>query len=151
MAPVCVHQWTYHILNNRLREWWTCKHCGWQVHLEPSPVMETVNHVMVEKQVLLGLVIANINHLNGELVEDEDGDIITCCYECCHPCSSIKKLLDDGELDQLLREEGPNWVWWDVENKRVSRAYLRNGWLMTNRHPECGTPEEAENGTHGSF
>jgi hypothetical protein len=134
-----VHEWIYHITVGRNYEWWACKHCGWQVHLKPSPVVETVEHFHVEKQLLLGFVVHVLNHLNGGLVEDEDGDVITCCYYCCWPCKSLKALMISGEADALLKHEGQNWVWWDED--RVSRAYLANGWQATQRHPECMTPE----------
>jgi hypothetical protein len=72
------------------------------------------------------LAIGHLNELIGT----------TCCPVCCGPCWAIKRLLTDGQLDELVGLRG--WAagssWWNDTLKQVDRTWLYGIWA----HPsEC--------------
>lgn len=61
-----------------------------------------------------------------------------CCPHCCGVCAVVKRLLDDGELDDTVRAaECHQWAycfWWVGDG--VDRDWLFGSWDCQN-HPRC--------------
>lgn len=67
-------------------------------------------------------------------VSRADGDE-GCCRRCCAPCWAIYRLLQDGQLDALVRPVADGYDWWDEAAGRVDRELLDRAWRMTDCHP----------------
>lgn len=58
-----------------------------------------------------------------------------CCPMCCAPCNAVARLLNDGQLDQIVRPVADGYGWWDAANDHVDRDLLQRAWRMTECHP----------------
>lgn len=90
--------------------------------------------VVVDRTVLEWLVLHALNTLWGS--DQEDG----CCDRCCAPCAAIRLLLDDGRLDDAIRDRGPSHSWWDDATAGVDRGWLERAWRLTGCHDDGGEP-----------
>lgn len=66
-----------------------------------------------------------------------------CCPRCCGACAALRQLLDAGQLDDLMREDGPSSYWWDHVGGRVDRAWLDRAWRMTKCHDDEEATDDA--------
>ncbi|WP_431881695.1 hypothetical protein [Micromonospora chalcea] len=97
-------------------------------HSEP-PLLVTV-----ERDVIAMLIDAELTHL--WLTERDEG----CCPECCAPCAALKRLLELGQLDDLIRSRAGRNDWWDADNDQVDRVWLAAAWRRT----DCGGQHQNE-------
>jgi hypothetical protein len=70
---------------------------------------------------------------------EQDDDWEGCCPRCCAPCAALKRLLDDGQLDELLTHApaAVNSEWWAVDHLGrggVDREWLEKAWQLTACH-----------------
>lgn len=70
-------------------------------------------------------------HLDVLWYADGDGG---CCPKCCNPCSALRRLLDAGQLDDIVRDYAPGSDWWNASAGRIDRAWLAVAWRMTDCH-----------------
>ncbi|MEV2239594.1 hypothetical protein [Micromonospora sp. NPDC049891] len=87
--------------------------------------------VTMPADVAMFLTAGHLNHLHAA------GQDLGCCPVCCGPCLALKKLLDAGQLDDIVREYaswGGGWECWDEQAGQVDRVWLAGAWRMTDCH-----------------
>jgi hypothetical protein len=87
-----------------------------------------------------------VGAINNVLMGYEDG----CCADCCHPCSVLRDMIEDGSLDALISEHAPAqhlvYDWWkvpqyeqDIRQGHVDTALFAALWRCGSR-PQCTEP-----------
>jgi hypothetical protein len=91
-----------------------------------------MNTVTLDAETAALLVAGHLDILHGK---EQD---VGCCPRCCGPCSALKRLLDEGQLDQIVWAYGVQRrvEWWDEKAARVDRDWLASAWRMTACHEE---------------
>lgn len=116
---------------------WVCDPCRGAIPIPGNPVMS----LPPADRRCYGLLVNDaINQLWGssEAAAPDDLDVGDerwddyqgCCPRCCGPCSVVKELLDEGQLDYLV-QAWPGYqgsAWWDVQHQQVNRVWLYASW-----------------------
>lgn len=102
-------------------------------HVPPAP-----DTVTVERDVIARLIEAELDQV--WLADHLEG----CCSRCCGPCSALQRLLDLGQLDDLVRPRAAGSDWWDAEHNQVDRAWLARAWRFT----ECADQHRQNHQNH---
>jgi hypothetical protein len=89
-----------------------------------------------------------VGALNDILSVYEDG----CCADCCHPCSVLRDMIEDGSLDALISEHAPAqhlvYSWWLVPQYEQD---LRKGHVDVELFKalcRCGSRPECDEARH---
>lgn len=86
--------------------------------------------VTIAAEDAMWLAAGHLNNLawQGHEESDED-DMQGCCTRCCGPCGALKRMLDAGQLDDILRPYTVDgWDWWNAAEDRLDRDALAKAW-----------------------
>lgn len=129
----CGYSWPHTVMTTSARGSWKCTECGAEGAMTgptPEPPMSEYHLTRYAT-----LVVGELNMLWAQ----------ECCATCCAPCTVIRDLLDDGHLDDVVRQ-APEHLWTGAEwwvNDSVDRAWLTSRWACMSK-PQCDEAEPAD-------
>lgn len=93
--------------------------------------MTDITGIVLPRDVARHLAAFAIN----ELLTADEG----CCPKCCGPCWSLKKLIDEGKLDQVVKSDdtGDYYDWQDADTGKVRVEKIVAQWELGKKHLGC--------------
>ncbi len=121
---------------------WVCDPCRGAIPISGDPVMSLPPD---DRRRYAVLVHSALNSLWGSSRQAAPDDLAVgderwddyqgCCPRCCGPCSVLRELLGEGQLDRLVRAWPAHQqsAWWDEDRQEVDRAWLRGAWAKADQ------------------